>query len=78
VAYFVEDSVEVRNRGEAEGAFAEVGGGEDFGFEDDLIFVVEEEAFAGLDLAAGADEGGPVAGGKLLGEKDFDAAGGVG
>ena len=34
--------------------------------------------FAGLDLAAGTDESGPVVGGKLLGEKDFDAASGIG
>ena len=45
--------------------------------------VAEEEAFAGLDFAAGADEGGPdvfvgVLVGELLGEEDFDAAGGVG
>ena len=69
VAYFVEDGVEVGRGGEAEGAFAEVSGGEDFGFEEWCGFVggVEEEAFAGLDFAAGADEGAPVVFGKLLG-----------
>ena len=73
---FVEDSVEVWRGDEAQGAFAEVGGGENFGFQHGLAFVggVEEEAFSGLDLAAGTDEGGPFVGGKLLGEKDFDAA----
>ncbi len=45
--------------------------------------VGEEEVFAGMDFAAGADEGGPdvfvgVLVGELLGEEDFDAAGGVG
>jgi hypothetical protein len=68
--------VEVGRGCEAEGAFAKVSGGEDFGFEDDLIFVVKEEVFAGLDLSAGADEGGPVIGVKLLGKKDFDTSGG--
>ena len=79
----VEDRVEVWRGGEAEGAFAEVFGGEDFGFEERRCvvrygLVVEEEALAGLYLAAGADEGGPGVGLGLLGEEDFDAAGGVG
>jgi len=67
VAYFVEDGEEVGSGGEAEGALAEVCGGCDFSFEDGNIFVVKEEALAGLDFAAGADEGGPVVCGKLLG-----------
>ena len=62
VADLFEDGLEVGHGGEAEGAFAELSGGEDFGFEERLGFVggVEEEALAGLDFAAGADEGGPV------------------
>jgi len=78
VADFVEDRVEVGRGHEAEGAFAELSGGENFGFEDDIFFVVEEETVAGLNLAAGADESGPVVRGKLLGQEDFDAAGWVG
>ncbi len=85
VAYFVEDGLEVRDRGEAQGAFAEVAGGEDLGFEEEFAGggVGEVEAVAGLDLAAGTDQRGPdvfawVLVGKLLREQDFDAAGGVG
>ena len=40
--------------------------------------VGEDEGLAGLDLAAGADERGPLVRGELLGEQDFDAAGGCG
>ena len=69
MAYFVEDSVEVWAGSKAERAFAELACGEDFGFKHGLGFVggVEEQAFAGLDFAAGADEGAPVICGKLLG-----------
>ena len=69
VADFVEDSVEVRDGGKAQGAFAELSSGEDFGFEERFGFVggVEEQAFAGLDFSAGADEGAPVVFAKLLG-----------
>ncbi len=67
MAYFVEDGEEVRGGVEAEGALAEVCGGYDSRFEDGNIFVVEEETLAGLDLAAGANEGGPIVCGKLLG-----------
>lgn len=82
----VEDAEELRlaagSRGEAEGAFAEGGGGEDFGFEQGwgsgCGFVAEVETLARMDFAAGADEGGPVGGSELLGEEDFDTAGGVG
>jgi len=66
---FVEDSVEVRGGGKPQGAFAELCSSEDLGFEDGFGFVggVEEQVFAGLDFAAGADEGAPVVFGKLLG-----------
>src|ERR1700733_8054476 len=49
VSDFVEDSVEVGGGGEAECAFAELSGGEDFGFEQwlGLAGSVEEQAFAG-------------------------------
>lgn len=70
---------------EAKGALAEVCGAEDFGFEDriGMAGAGEVEAFAGLDLAAGADEGSPddfagVPGAEVFGEEDFDAAGGAG
>ena len=61
VADAVESAVEFGRGGEAEGALAELAGGEDLGFEEDLAggLVGEEEVFAGVDLAAGADEGGP-------------------
>jgi hypothetical protein len=80
VADLFEDGLEVGRGGEAEGAFAEVSGGEDFGFEERLGFVggVEEKALAGLNLAAGTNQGGPVLSSEVLGEEDFDAAGGVG
>src|ERR1700674_5748266 len=38
---------------------------------------MKEKVLTGLDLTAGAEEGGPVAVSKLLREKDFDAASGV-
>ena len=65
---FVEDSVEVWDGGKAQRAFAEVSGGEDFGFEKGfgLVGGVEEQAFAGLNFSAGADESAPVVFGKLL------------
>ena len=69
MADFVEDSVKVGCRREAKSAFAELSGSEDFGFEEGFGFAggVEEQVFAGLDFSAGADEGGPVVFGKLLG-----------
>jgi hypothetical protein len=68
VTYFVEDSVEVGSGRKAECALAELSGCEDFGFEQWLGFVggVEEQVFAGLDFAAGTDQGGPFVFGKLL------------
>ena len=42
------------------------------------IGCVEEEGLAGKDFLRRADEGGPGVGGGLLGEEDFDTAGGVG
>jgi len=79
VSYFVEDGVEVQGRRETQGAFPELCRCQDFSFEEGLGLIrgMKEKALTGLDLAAGADEGGPVAGGKLLREKDFDAARGV-
>src|SRR5580704_19711093 len=69
VAYFVEDSVEVLCRIETKSAFSELSSSDDLGFEEGFGFVggVEEEVFARLDFAAGADEGAPIIVGKLLG-----------
>jgi hypothetical protein len=85
VAYAVQDFCEVWYGEKAEGAFAELASGEDFGFEEwcGIGWGCEAEAFAGDYFPAGADEGGPdvfvgVLGDELLGEEDFDAAGGVG
>jgi len=74
-----ERGVEVRGRGEAEGALAEGAGGEDFGGEEGLGgagfrgAVKEEEGFAGADLAGGADEDAPEIFGRMGG-----GAGGLG
>ena len=80
VADPVEDGEEVCDWGEAQGALAELSGGDDFGFEERgcVIGGGEVEMLAGLNFAAGADEGGPLVLAELLGEEDFDAAGGVG
>jgi len=70
---------------EVEGPFAEVGGAENFSGENGIgmVGVSEVEALAGLDFAAGANEGSPddftgVAGAEIFGEKDFDEAGWAG
>jgi hypothetical protein len=59
VADAIQDLVEVGRWREAEGAFAELACGEDFGFEHGRAvgdgFIAEEETFAGLDLAARTD-----------------------
>jgi len=65
---FVEDSLEIGSWGKSQCAFAELSGREDFGLQDGVGFVggVEEQVFAGLNFAAGPDEGTPVVFGKLL------------
>jgi hypothetical protein len=85
-----DEGVEVRGGGEAEGTLAEVAGGNDFGGEDGWGIggrggIVEEKRLAGRELFGRAAEGAPEEairrvgrGGKLLGEEDFDAAGGCG
>jgi hypothetical protein len=80
VADAVEDGAEVGGGGEPESAFAEVGSGDDFGFEEGcgVVRCGEVEALAGLHFSAGSYKGGPLVLGELLGEEDFDAAGGVG
>jgi len=76
VAYFIEDGVEVECRSEAQSTLAELSGGQNFSFEYRFALArfVEEETLAGLDLAAGADECGPVVRSNVLREKNFDAA----
>ena len=68
VAYFVEDGVKIGRRIEAKCALAKLGGGDNFSLKQRLRFVrrMEEEAFAGLNLAARANEGSPFVRGKLL------------
>ena len=76
VAYFVEDGMEVRGRRETQSAFAELCRCQDLSFEKGLGLIngMEEQALTGLDFAARANEGGPLVRGKLLREKDFNAA----
>ena len=73
----VEDGKEVGHRCEANCPLAKLCGSSDFGFEDEIIFVVKVKTLAELNLAAGAHERGPLALAELLGEKNFDAACGI-
>src|ERR1700733_5306506 len=79
VADPVEDSVELRRRRKTESSFAELPGGENLGLEKRLHLAgsVEEQAFARLNLAAGADQSRPVVLRNLLGQQHLDAARGI-
>ena len=79
VADAIENSAKVFGGREAESAFAVFGGSDDFGFQErrSVVGGGEVETLAGLNLAAGADEGGPGEGILRLraDEQHFDVAG---
>lgn len=71
VSYFVQNSEKVRDRGKTQRTFSKLSRRDHLGFENNRLSVVKKKPFARLNLAAGANESGPIASCKLLRKKDF-------